>query len=198
MKKIILVLLPTILFVCSISSMEYGFDAQKFYEMQLDPAAITEFVSSKRQIKDLCVAQAVTSDNNLFAAYSWFADASEQEARAELAKETIAAKLHELEERVITTPDYQFHLRKAQKENTPDAWRDWRFKSGADLVTPILTSKGFIITEPKDLTFAHVTANKDISEETAYWIMAHSVLLYKNRQLQRLITGQDLPPIVIR
>ena len=171
---------------------------EKFKDMELDTKAVDEFIHNKKEIRKVCEAQGVTiPDSNLLAAYSWFADSEASEVILELNKESIKSKLAQLEDVVINHPEYKEALAQARKVNTEEAWRAWRFKSGADIVKPILIKNGFIITEPKAKTLAHITANKDISEETACWIMAHSVLLYKNRQLQRQLTGKDLPPIPI-
>lgn len=203
MKKKLMIL--SVLYCASIVAMEEEQSVNQFVQtfraMELDSASLEEFIHNKGEIIAECLDHKKPedfADNHLFGTYSEFSDITRLPAiKAALSLSRITDKLHHIEDITLAHPDYQKALTHAKKENTEEAWRAWRFKAGDDLVKPLLVQKGLAIPEPKS-TYNHVDANKDISGETAYWVLAHSVFLYKNRQLQRQITGKPLPPIKIK
>lgn len=190
-----------------------------FNAMNLDAKTIKEFIDNKKEIIEECIDCELQTNgahyrddqnnpredalyelkwhNKLFEAYYAISQMQPAQAETLIGSQDIQSKLQQLQAIAFASPEYHEKLAKAQLTNNPEDWQRWRYKAGDDLIKPFLKDKGLQVPEKRS-TYDHVKANATISKETAAWLIAHSAFLYKNRDVQRVVTGQDLPPIKIR
>lgn len=165
--------------------------------MELDQKGLEEFKS----VKELIIAKGQKLDldntNKLINVYREFAEMSNEALASKLSQPPFQAKIKELHDAVSANPEYRQAFEEAKSENVEGAWKYFRFKNG-DLLKNILIKKG--IYHPQDPTQLdlYLMQNNNIERDAAEYVIAGSFLLYYTRQMQRQMTGKDLPPIVIK